>query len=63
MKMSTKYNQYAARISKGIGVGWGVWQSKFPHPGAGGSCPIWTHLDRQKKGGEGAKIGHFSWMS
>ena len=33
----------------------------------GGSCAIQTHSDRQKEGvggrGDGAKIGHFFWMS
>ena len=65
MEMSTKYNRYAARIPKGMGVGCrggSGWQLKFRRPGAGEVLPNSDQLDRQKKGG-GAKIEHFSWMS
>ena len=69
IETSTKYNQYAARIPKGMGLGvvgslsfdvqgWGV-------GGGGGGVlaqfgPIWK--DR-KRGRRVANIGHFSWMS
>ena len=31
--------------------------------GGGGSREIRSHLDKQRKGRWGAKIGHFFWMS
>ena len=49
METSTKYNRYAARVPKGMWVGV-AWLPKCGGPGTGGSCPIQTHSDRQKKG-------------
>ena len=59
METSTKYNRYAARIPKGMGVkGFGV-------GGGGGVLPNSDPFGQTEKGGKGecAKIGHFSWIS
>ena len=67
METFDKYNRYAVRIPKGVGVGGGGgWKPKFQRPGVGGGGltqfrPIRT--DRKRGRGWGAKIGHFSWMS
>ena len=57
METFDKYNRYAVRIPKGVGVGGGGgWKPKFQRPGVGGPYPIQTHSDRQKKGeGVGCK--------
>ena len=63
MKTSAKYNRYAARIPKGVGVGGVVGSLSFNIQGWGGLAqfrPIRT--DRKRWEGD-AKIGHFSWMS
>ena len=66
METSTKYNRYAARIPKGMGVGGTevVGSLSFNFQGWG----VFPNLDpfgqTEKGGGDGgAKIGHFSWMS
>ena len=58
METSTTYNQYAARITKGMGGG-GGWYPTFRRPGARESCLIRTHSDRQKKGKGGCKNSTF----
>ena len=82
METSTKYNRYAARIPKGMGVkGFGVGEGvvgslsfsqgrgegvrSCPGEGGGEGLPNSDPFGQTEKGGkgEGAKIGHFSWIS
>ena len=63
METSTKYNWYAARIPKGMGLVGVIGGLTFDAQGWGG--PIGIYSDRPEKGGgQGAvKIGYVSWIS
>ena len=63
MKTSAKYNRYAARIPKGVGVGGVVGSLSFNIQGWGGLGQFGRIRTDSKRGKGAAKIGHFCLMS
>ena len=54
METFDKYNRYAVRIPKGVGVGGGGgWKPKFQRPGGGGGLPNSDPFGQTEKGGGG----------